>query len=112
MLVCAAGNGRVVSVTPDGEIVHESTLGAAVEGSVVVADVDGDGEPEVLVGTSRTLRTHVLDRQCREIARLPYGAIWSHTPAVMPADADGRMAIVVGNGDECVVAAHPGAFAD
>jgi len=85
-----ARTGRFLSAFP--QLIED----AAFFGSPAIADLDGDGRPEVIAGTGGYL-LHAIDRLGRQPARWPKftGGWLVASPAVGDLDGDGRLEVVI-----------------
>lgn len=75
-------------------------LTADSDSSPALADLDGDGAAEIIVGDDAGL-LHVFDQQGRELAGFPTrtGSLIEASPAIGDLDGDGAADIVVGSWD-------------
>jgi flagellar hook capping protein FlgD len=87
-------------------------LGSATEASPAVADLDGDGTLEILVG-AEDRRLHAFHADGTQVNGFPIeiGAEARSTPAIWDLDRDGATDIVFAGWDEAVHAwRYPGSF--
>lgn len=75
-------------------------LTADADSSPALADLDGDGLVEIIVGDDAGL-LHVLDQQGRELPGFPTrtDSLIEASPAIADLDGDGRLDIVIGSWD-------------
>ena len=75
-------------------------LTADADSSPALADLDGDGRAEIIVGDDAGL-LHVLDQQGRELPGFPAqtGSLIEASPAIADLDGDGWLDIVAGSWD-------------
>jgi hypothetical protein len=99
VVVCATGEGVVLAVSCDGVVLWKYDAGASIQGDVVVADVDGDGRLEIVVGATPSLKTYVLRTTGELMGVIAHGSIWSNTPALMPIPGACGSALVIGGAD-------------
>ncbi|TMQ53299.1 MAG: hypothetical protein E6K74_09755 [Candidatus Eisenbacteria bacterium] len=114
IVVCGT-DGRVMAWDPQGNILpgfSNLTLGAATEASPAVADLDGDGTLEILIGAEdRKLYAFHADGTPVSGFPIEIGAEARSTPAVWDVDLDGATDIVFAGWDRGVhVWRYPGTF--
>ncbi|HKQ19394.1 MAG TPA: C25 family cysteine peptidase [Candidatus Eisenbacteria bacterium] len=114
-VVVAGADGRVVAYSGSGGILpgwESVQLGAATEASPAVADLDGDGSLEVLIG-AEDRRLHAFRADGTGFSGFPIeiGAEARSTPAVWDVDGDGACEIILAGWDQKVHAwRYPGVF--
>jgi Peptidase family C25/FlgD Ig-like domain len=116
LCVVAAGvDGRVTAFSPSGATLpgwSAVTIGAATEASPAVADLEGDGTLEVLVG-GEDRKLHALRFDGTIVSGFPIetAAEVRSTPAIWDLDLDGSTDIVVAGWDRMLRAwRYPGSF--
>jgi outer membrane protein assembly factor BamB len=79
------------------------TTGGAIDSSPAIADVDGDGQLEVIIG-SRDNRTYCLNglTGAQKWNYTTGAEIYSSSPAVADVDGDGHLEVLVGSSDKNV----------
>lgn len=95
-------------MSADGKLLWGVEVDSSVQSSPQLADIDGDGKPEITIGAGRTGQTYIVRRDGTIAGAIPFAAIWSNTVAVVPSTGAGTLALVTGGIHECVVAAKPG----
>ncbi len=114
VIICGT-NGKVVAWDPAGNVLpgwSNVQLGGATEASPVVADLDGDGSPEVLIG-SEDRRLYGFHADGTPVNGFPIetGAEIRGSPAVWDLNGDGKTEIAVAGWDHQLhVWSCPGAF--
>jgi len=115
-VVACGTDGRVVAWDPLGNVLpgfSSVTLGgAATEASPAVADLDGDGSLEILIG-AEDRRLYAFHRDGVAVSGFPIeiGAEARGTPAIWDLDKDGATDIVLAGWDRSVHAwRYPGTF--
>jgi hypothetical protein len=113
--------GRVYAIRPDGTVYWETQVRAPVGSSPAVADVDGDGVPEVVIGLGGVFGTQcwhggvvALNGRTGQVKwtfdtqdwlnHAPDGwrdGVYS-TPAIGDITGDGNLEIVFGSWDQCI----------
>jgi len=114
VILCGV-DGKLMAFDPSGNPLpgwSSVTLGAATEASPAVADLDGDGSLEVLIGAEdRRLYAFHFDGTPVNGFPIETGAEIRGTPAIWDLDGDGSSDIVVAGWDRYLYAFHyPGAF--
>ncbi|HYQ90130.1 MAG TPA: C25 family cysteine peptidase, partial [Candidatus Binatia bacterium] len=115
-VVAVGADGRVMAWDPQGNVLPgfaNVTLGGAVtEASPAVADLDGDGKLEILIGgEDRRLYAFRFDGTPVSGFPIEIGAEARSTPAVWDLDRDGATDIVFAGWDRAVHAwRYPGTF--
>jgi hypothetical protein len=114
-VVVAGPDGRVAAFTPSGATLAgwgAVSVGAATEASPAVADLDGDGTLEVLLGAEdRKLHAFRFDGTPMSGFPIETGAEVRGTPAVWDLDGDGATDIVIAGWDRLLRAwRYPGTF--
>lgn len=99
-------SGGVVAVAPDGsEVWRRDYEGAEgnIRASAAIADIDGDGTPEVVLPSGCFGRLHAFDGLTGdEEWSLDLGRVTQTSPSIGDVDGDGRLEIVVGSYDGLV----------
>ncbi len=115
-VVACGADGRVMAWDPQGNVLpgfSNVTLGgAATEASPAVADLDGDGTLEILIG-GEDRRLYAFHSDGTPVSGFPIeiGAEARSTPAVWDLDKDGATDIVLAGWDRAVHAwRYPGTF--
>ena len=115
VIACGA-DGHLVVWDPQGNVLpgfSSVTLGgAATEASPAVADLDGDGSPEILIG-AEDRRLYAFHANGTPVSGFPIeiGAEAKSTPAIWDLDKDGATDIVLAGWDrELYVWRYPGVF--
>ncbi len=115
-VIACGTDGRVMAWDPLGNVLpgfSSLTLGgAATEASPAVADLDGDGTLEILIG-AEDRRLYAFHMNGTSVSGFPIeiGAEARGTPAVWDLDKDGATDIVLAGWDRAVHAwRYPGAF--
>ena len=107
--VCALKSGKVMWFYDASEAMTETEKlfsGEAlnsIQGSPAVADINGDGRPEIIIGCETGL-LYVLSSSGKPIWRFRAGAPIRTTPLVYDIDRDGRNEIVFGTSGGSVYA--------
>lgn len=114
-VVIAGTDGRVVAFDGAGGVLpgwSSVQLGGATEASPAVADLDGDGSLEVLIGAEdRRLYAFHADGSAVSGFPIEIGAEARSTPAVWDVDGDGACEILLAGWDQKVHAwRYPGTF--
>ena len=114
-VVAVGTDGRVMAWDPQGNVLpgfSNLTLGAATEASAAVADLDGNGTLEILIG-AEDRRLHAFHADGTQVSGFPIeiGAEARGTPAIWDLDRDGAVDIVLAGWDRGVYAwRYPGTF--
>lgn len=114
-VVACGTDGRVMAWDPGGNVLpgfSNLTVGAATEASPAVADLDGDGSLEILIGAEdRRLYAFHADGTAVSGFPIEIGAEARSTPAIWDVDLDGATDIVLAGWDRAVHAwRYPGMF--
>jgi peptidase C25-like protein/VCBS repeat protein/flagellar hook capping protein FlgD/fibronectin type III domain protein/FG-GAP repeat protein len=114
VIICG-GDGTLRAYDPSGAILpgwSSVSIGATTEASPAVADIDGDGAPEVLIGADdRRLYAFHFDGTPVNGFPIETGAEVRSTPAVWDLDGDGGTEIAITGWDGQVhVWRYPGTF--
>jgi len=115
-IVMCGSDGRVMAWDPQGNVLpgfaNVTLGGAATEASPAVADLDGDGRLEILIGAEdRRLYAFHFDGTPVSGFPIEIGAEARSTPAVWDIDRDGATDIVLAGWDQAVHAwRYPGTF--
>lgn len=114
VIICGA-DGKLTALGPAGNTLpgwSAVQLGAGTEASPAVADLDGDGTLEVLIGAEdRRLYAFHFDGTAVSGFPIETGAEVRGTPAIWDLDEDGASDIIVAGWDRQVhVWRYPGAF--
>jgi outer membrane protein assembly factor BamB len=99
-ILANAANGRVYCIRPNGVIKWSFSSGGVIDGGVSVADIDNDGEFEIIFGTLRADGTGdliCLDSHGVEKWRFPTGAIEWACIAIDDIDEDGLAELMMGS---------------
>jgi hypothetical protein len=116
-VVIAGTDGALTAFGPTGNTLpgwDSVQLGAVTEASPVVADLDGDGSLEVLIG-AEDRRLHAFHADGTVVSGFPIetGAEVRGSPAVWDLDGDGSSDIVVAGWDRQMHAwRYPGSFSE
>jgi len=111
----AGADGSVRVFEPNGAVTPgfaSLTTGAATEASPAVADLDGDGSPEILIG-AEDRRLYAFGSDGSKVSGFPIetGAEVRSTPAVWDLDGDGTAEIAIAGWDRKLhVWRYPGFF--
>lgn len=114
-VVAAGADGRVVAFAPSGATLpgwSSVNLGAATEASPAVADLEGDGALEVLLG-AEDRKLHAFRFDGTPVSGFPIetAAEVRGTPAIWDLDGDGATDVVVAGWDRLLRAwRYPGTF--
>ena len=114
-VVIASAQGQLIAYGPSGNVLpgwSNVQLGAATEASPAVADLDGDGSLEVLIG-AEDRRLYAFHYDGTPVSGFPIetSAEIRGTPAVWDLDGDGATDIVVAGWDGSLHAwRYPGSF--
>lgn len=97
---CAAapGGGRESTMPPRQTLALSGLDGDAWLASPGVADLDGDGRPEVIVARERVVAVYGADGTMRWRANAGSGRVWA-SPVVADLDNDGRLDVAVASGN-------------
>ncbi len=99
-------SGGVVAITPNGEEAWRVDYGGAegnTRASAAVADIDGDGEPEIVLPSGCSGRLHAFDGATGdEEWSLDLGLVTQTSPSIGDIDGDGKLEIVIGSYDGLV----------
>ncbi|MCI0396631.1 MAG: PQQ-binding-like beta-propeller repeat protein [Chloroflexi bacterium] len=111
--LCDPVSGGIIALEGDGDIAWEHNFGDTegnVRGSVAVADVDGDGQLEVLLTTGCYGKIHAYDGATgAEEWSFQLGPRTIASPAVADLDGDGSLEIIAASYDGQVWALSGGA---
>ncbi|HEY7728028.1 MAG TPA: C25 family cysteine peptidase [Candidatus Eisenbacteria bacterium] len=114
-VIVAGADGTVAAWDPSGTVLpgwSSVQLGSPTEASPAVADLDGDGSPEVLIG-AEDRRLYAFHADGTPVSGFPIetGAEVRSTPAVWDLDGDGSIEIAIAGWDaELHVWRYPGSF--
>ena len=114
-VIVAGGDGSLRAFEPNGSVTPgfaSLSMGAATEASPAVADLDGDGAAEILIG-AEDRRLYAFHSDGSSVSGFPIeiGAEARSTPAVWDMDGDGAAEIALAGWDRKIhVWRYPGIF--
>ena len=77
-------------------------IGEDIDSSVSFADLDGDGEPEVIVGASNELYVYHTDGTLYYRFPISYDFSFSSSPSIVDLDDDGDLEIIIGSAGDII----------
>ncbi len=97
-LVCLSGSGQLYEID-DGVIAYSADLGSSIQGGCAIADVDEDGQAEIMVAT-KDGRIHLLNPSLGYlISPVPMKALCAADVTAWDIDADSNIEIFAGSSD-------------
>ena len=107
VVICNTFQQKTFCIDTEGREVWQHTFNSNLQGSPSLADMDGDGETEIVIGAAREKKTHVLKRDGTKTSVVPFTTIWTCTPGIKPSEENGLPTVVLGGLEEAVVSAKP-----
>ena len=77
-------------------------IGEDIDNSVSFADLDGDGEPEVVIGVSNKLYAYHIDGSLYYRFPISYDFSFTSTPSIADLDGDGDLEIIAGSAGDVI----------